>query len=112
MTASIGTPDAAAATLALRGAETANARAALKDIPAGNDRAAHEAAQKFEAMFLSQMLQSMSKGVKTDPVFGGGHAEGIYRSMLDAQYAEAISKRGGVGIADAVYKEILKLQEK
>jgi Rod binding domain-containing protein len=30
--------------------------------------------------------------------------------MLNQYYADAISKRGGIGIADAVYSEILKMQ--
>ncbi len=44
-------------------------------------------------------------------MFGGGQSEKVYRSMLNQYYAEAVSKRGGIGIADAVYSEILKLQQ-
>ncbi|HKJ74685.1 MAG TPA: rod-binding protein [Alphaproteobacteria bacterium] len=71
---------------------------------------ARDAAVKFESVFLQQMLQHMFKGVKTDGPFGGGQSEKIYRSMATEYYADAIAKRGGVGIADAVYSEILKLQ--
>lgn len=77
----------------------------------GDKAKAHKAAEQFEAVFLSQMLNTMSEGIKTDGPFGGGQEEKMYRGMLNDQYASAISKRGGVGIADQVYKEILKLQE-
>ena len=71
---------------------------------------ARDVAEKFESVFLEQMLQHMFEGVKTDGMFGGGQSEKVYRSMLNQYYADAISKRGGIGIADAVYSEILKMQ--
>jgi Rod binding domain-containing protein len=70
------------------------------------------AAEEYEAVFLSQMLETMTAGIKTDGPFSGGPAEGIYRSMLNQQYGKAISKAGGIGIADAVYREMLRIQEK
>ena len=71
---------------------------------------ARDVAEKFESVFLEQMLQHMFEGIKTDGMFGGGQSEQVYRSMLNQYYADAISKRGGIGIADAVYSEILKMQ--
>lgn len=73
--------------------------------------AARVAAQEFEALFLAQVLNQMFAGVRTDGPFGGGVAEGIYRNMLNEEYAKIIGRVGGVGVADAVYREILKLQE-
>ena len=76
-----------------------------------SDQEAREASEQFESMFLAQMLQHMSAGIKTDGPFGGGHSEGIYRSLLNEQYAEQMSKGSGIGIADAIYREMIKLQE-
>jgi peptidoglycan hydrolase FlgJ len=70
-----------------------------------------EAADQFEAMFLAQVLNSMTSGLEVDGLFGGGPAENIYRSMMNDQYAKSISRQGGVGIADVVYREMLALQE-
>jgi len=70
-----------------------------------------DAAESFEAMFISQMFNHMFSGIKTDGMFGGGHSEGIFRSMQADEYAKATAKSGGIGIADAVYRELLKLQE-
>ena len=71
---------------------------------------AEHVAQQFERMFISEMLQPMFSGIETDGMFGGGNAESTFRPMLLDQYADAIAKGGGVGIADSVLKEILRMQ--
>ncbi len=73
--------------------------------------AARRTAMEFEAVFLSQMLAPMFEGMGEDPVFGGGPGEAIYRSLLVEEYGKAISQTQGIGLADAVHREILKLQE-
>lgn len=71
---------------------------------------ARHVAQQFERMFISEMLGPMFQGLETDGPFGGGNAEATFRPMLLDQYADAITKGGGIGIADSVMKEILKMQ--
>ena len=73
--------------------------------------AARRTAMEFEAVYLSQMLEPMFEGIGEDPLFGGGPGEDIYRSLLVEEYGKAMAQTGGIGIADAVYREILKLQE-
>lgn len=73
--------------------------------------AAQAAAQEFEAFFLAQVLDQMFAGIRSDGAFGGGTSERIYRQMLNTEYAKALSRSGGIGIADSVYREILNLQE-
>ncbi|MCE2510746.1 MAG: rod-binding protein [Alphaproteobacteria bacterium] len=73
--------------------------------------AARRAAEDFESFFIAQMVGTMFANLKTDGPFGGGFGETIYRSMLADEYGKVMSRRGGVGIADAVEREILKLQE-
>jgi Rod binding domain-containing protein len=53
----------------------------------------------------------MFEGAKTDETFGGGPGEDTFRSMLTSEYGKEMSKAGGIGIADKIYGEILKLQE-
>ena len=76
-----------------------------------NDPRAWEAAQQFESMFLSQMMNLMFKDVPTDGYFGGGSSEEIFRSMLVNEYGNGIAKSGGMGLADGIYRNILELQE-
>jgi len=78
---------------------------------AGDDRSVAEAAENFEAVFLTQMLQPLFEGLETDGFFGGGHAEGIYRSVLVDEIGKQVARSGGIGIADAVAREMIKMQE-
>ena len=71
---------------------------------------AREAAEKFESQFLSIMLQQMFEGVKTEAPFGGGFGEEMFRSVMTEALAKQMTKAGGVGVADTVQREILKLQ--
>lgn len=82
---------------------------------AGESTASRESvrriAQEFEALFLSEMLAPVFESVDTEGPFGGGQSEKIFRSMMVDEYGKAIAQAGGVGIADAVQREILKMQE-
>ena len=78
--------------------------------PAVRDKL-RKAAGEFETQFLSQMLAPMFETVETDPTFGGGHGEEMFRSLLVNEYGKQMSNRGGFGIADSVYRELLRAQE-
>lgn len=70
-----------------------------------------DTAEDFEAVFISQMLKPMFDGIKSDSMFGGGQAEDMWRSQMMDEYGKTIAKAGGIGIADAVMSEMLKMQE-
>jgi Rod binding domain-containing protein len=53
----------------------------------------------------------MFAGIKTDGLFGGGAGEDTYRGLLNQEYGKAIARSGGIGLADTVTREILKMQE-
>jgi len=69
-----------------------------------------QTAQDFEASFLSVMMQQMFTGVSTDGPFGGGQGEQMFRSVLTDAMSKQMAKVGGIGIAPAVEREMLKLQ--
>ena len=73
--------------------------------------AARKAGEEFEAFFLSQAIDSMFAGLNSDKLFGGGSSESVYRSLLTQEYAKVAAKSGTTGIADAVQREILRMQE-
>ena len=72
---------------------------------------AKQTAQEFEAQFLAQMISHMFEGIETDGMFGGGHGEEMYRSLMFDEFGKALARAGGIGLADAVQREILKAQE-
>lgn len=85
---------------------------AAKDGTPANESAARKAAEEFEAVFVSQMINAMFSGIKTDGPFGGGHGEKMFRSLINQEYAKSIVQQGGLGIADNVMREIQRLQER
>ena len=70
-----------------------------------------KAAQNFESMFVTQMLQPMFEGIGVDPTFGGGHGEEIMRSFMLQEYGKIVAKSGGFGIAAAVKGELIRMQQ-
>lgn len=68
------------------------------------------AAQDFEAVFLTQVMQTMFSSLAEDGPLGGGPGTDAYRSMLADQYGRSIAAAGGIGLADDVRSELLALQ--
>lgn len=84
----------------------------LKDAKAKGEAARMDkAAQDFEAVYVSEMLKPMFETVDVDDTFGGGKGEEIFRGMLTQEMGKSIAKQGGLGIADQVKAELLKIQE-
>jgi Rod binding domain-containing protein len=72
---------------------------------------AREAAEEFEGFFLAMVFENMFAGIETDGLFGGGHGEKVFRSMMLQEYGKAVAQRNSIGLADVVQKEIIRLQE-
>ena len=70
-----------------------------------------ETAQAFEASFLAQMLKPMFEGLSTDGPFGGGEAEATWRGFMIEAMAGQTVKAGGIGLADQVMAQMLRMQE-
>lgn len=77
--------------------------------PTPNADAARVAAE-FESIFIAEMLAPMFEGLDTDTFGGGGAGEAMFRPMLIEQYAAALAKAGGIGLADSVLRELNRLQ--
>lgn len=83
----------------------------MKHANVANEDAIKKTAMEFEAMYLSQMLRPMFESIETDGPFGGGSAEKMWKSLQIDEYGKAVSNAGGVGIADAVMREMIMMQE-
>ena len=66
----------------------------------------------FESMFISQMTEQMFGDSQGSEAFGNEESSSVYQSMMADEYGKQISRSGGIGIADYVKQELLKLQEK
>lgn len=71
--------------------------------------AMRRAAQDFESVFLAEILRGMSQGLTgTGPL--GGAKDDPFGSMLQDEYAKVIARRGGIGIAEAVLRGMVRAQ--
>ncbi|MBU6407814.1 MAG: rod-binding protein [Alphaproteobacteria bacterium] len=68
------------------------------------------AAQDFEAMVLRELLGPMFEALDTEGLGGGGAGERMFRPMLVGEYAGGMADRGGIGLADYVLAELIRLQ--
>jgi Rod binding domain-containing protein len=64
------------------------------------------ACQSFEAVFFSQLMRVMRQGEMKDKLFGGTMAGGIYREMLDDQFADEMATSGSTGISTILYDSL------
>jgi Rod binding domain-containing protein len=89
----------------------AHGRAAPKLPRAAEMAKMRKVAEDFEAFFLGQMLQPMFAGIEAEKPFGGGTAEKMWRSLQVDEFGKAFARSGGIGIANAIVKEMLRQQE-
>ncbi len=75
-----------------------------------SDEKINGAAQDFESVFVSEMLKPMFETVGVDDMFGGGKGEEVFRGMMVQEMGKSIAKQGGLGIADQVRAELIKIQ--
>ena len=73
--------------------------------------ALRKVAEEMEGLFISQMINHMFKGIKTDGLTGGGNGEAMFRDLLVQEYGNAISKSSGIGLADSIERQLLERQE-
>ncbi|MCL2611023.1 MAG: rod-binding protein [Defluviitaleaceae bacterium] len=67
------------------------------------------AAIEIESFFIYQMFQAMRRTVpEPEGLFERSNAEVIFTQMLDEEKAQVIAQSGGLGIADAVYRELTR----
>jgi flagellar protein FlgJ len=72
----------------------------------------HQQARDLESVFLTTLTKEMFSSVKTDDQnFGGGFAEETWRGMQAEQFAGALAETGGIGLADQLMGDLLRLQE-
>ena len=72
------------------------------------DKALRKVAQEFESIFINIMLKSMRQANTAfeDETLSGGEEGGIYRDMYDQQLALSMAHGKGIGIADALYRQM------
>jgi Rod binding domain-containing protein len=68
-------------------------------------------AGEFESVFLNNMLEEMFAGVGDDDPFGNSEGAATWRSLRTEEFGRAISRAGGIGLAEHVERQLIALQE-
>jgi flagellar protein FlgJ len=72
----------------------------------------HAQAKDLEGVFLNTLMKEMFSSIKTDDQsFGGGFGEETWRGMQAEQFANAFAEQGGIGLADQLMGDLVRLQE-
>lgn len=90
----------------MEGIKAAAAGGALAFEGVGKPEDLKEAAEEFEALFLNQMLKTMRESVEKSELFHGGKGEELYTSMLDAELSRSMAKAGGIGLGEALLRQL------
>ena len=72
----------------------------------------HKQAVELEGVFLNTLIKEMFSSIDTnEESFGGGFAEETWRGMQAEQVASSLAEQGGIGLADQLMSDLLRLQE-
>lgn len=63
---------------------------------------------QFESLFTNQLLAAMRKTITKQGFIPESHAEKVYQSMLDQEYAQKMAETEHLGIAKMVYEHLLR----
>ncbi len=66
-----------------------------------------EVAQMYEKQFLREMMKSMRSTVKDSGLVKVNQGEQIFREQLDHEYVEKWGDKGGIGLSDMIYEQLL-----
>ena len=70
-------------------------------------QAIRQTAEQFEAHFLQQMMKSMRDTVEKSDLVESNNME-MYQDLMDKEVAMKMVKRGGIGVANMLEKQMLK----
>lgn len=71
-----------------------------------------ESSREFESLFVMEMYKAMRKTVPEGGLFEKSQSMEIFTKMLDMETAKATARGKGLGIAEAMYKQMADLIEK
>ena len=60
----------------------------------------------MESLFLHYLLKEMRSTIDKSGFISGGRAEEIYTSMLDSEMAKEAARKGGIGLAELLLRQL------
>jgi flagellar protein FlgJ len=71
------------------------------------DQKLQDASKMYETYFLNQMMKAMRSTVQESGFIKANQGEKIFREKLDNEYVDKWSDRGGIGLADLIYQQLM-----
>jgi flagellar protein FlgJ len=71
-----------------------------------------QSCREFETIYVMEMYKAMRKTVPTDGLFEKNVSTEIYTEMLDMESAKNTARGKGLGIGEAMYRQMADLIEK
>lgn len=71
-----------------------------------HEKKLRDVSELYQRQFMQEMVKAMRGTVQESGLIKVGQAEKIYREQLDQNYVENWSKKGGIGLADLIYKQL------
>lgn len=75
--------------------------------PEQHDQKLKEVSQLYEKQFLREMVKAMRGSVQEGEFMKPNNAEKIFREQLDHEYVEKWGDKGGIGLADMIYDQLI-----
>ena len=72
-------------------------------------KATRATAEQFEAYFLQQMMKAMRESVEKSDMVEHGNMD-MYQDLMDKEVSLQMVRRGGMGMADMLEKQMLQQQ--
>lgn len=66
-----------------------------------------EVSDMYEKHFLRELMKSMRSSVPDGGLVKVNGAEKLFREQLDGEYVEKWGEKGGIGISDMIYKDLV-----
>jgi peptidoglycan hydrolase FlgJ len=76
--------------------------------PAEQDQKMHEVAADYEQHFLRELVKSMRTTVPKSDLIQESQTEKYFSEQIDEQNVKAWSQKGGVGLADIIYRQLIE----
>ena len=93
------------ARLGQKGTPSAGSKDGL-DSAEKENRDLKKACEEMEAQFIYYLFKEMRNTVPENGFIPKGSAEKMYTAMLDTHMAEDLSRKGGIGLADVIYRQL------
>jgi flagellar protein FlgJ len=76
--------------------------------PEQQDKKLRQVGELYEKQFLREMVKAMRSTVHESGFIKSSQAENIFKEQLDQEYVENWGAKGGVGMSDLIYNQLIE----